>query len=348
MSWENNLMFLPSWCKLLSLQVWSCCSLWNLQKSKSYCSLSSFHSSPSAPSATGKNCWTLPASHPPGLSVEGTDGPMMLPRRPFHSALLCSPSTRTPQATWLHGVKHLAFSPAKRHCFKTQCSLWKIAIRDFICIHIYIYVWIEVIPILKHEAPTSMSLSSLAARQRWSLGSEGTVGQIRQNLMIKAWYCNLGKFFGKHDWHNRTTKSTQPNSTCNSQDQDLSKSKSGTPKMSAFLLGKHLGDECPILGPRPPPWAKPRSHLLRIHRIYGGSRLWSLDHFGGDPAFRKIPSSAAPAIELLKDFESWNRNVHWSDMIGPISCTMHSNQMPWRKASFCQDCNIQACVRPYL
>ena len=141
MSWENNLMFLPSWCKLLSLQVWSCCSLWNLQKSKSYCSLSSFHSSPSAPSATGKNCWTLPASHPPGLSVEGTDGPMMLPRRPFHSALLCSPSTRTPQATWLHGVKHLAFSPAKRHCFKTQCSLWKIAIRDFICIHIYIYMY---------------------------------------------------------------------------------------------------------------------------------------------------------------------------------------------------------------
>ena len=71
-----------------------------------------------------KNCWTLPASHPPGLSVEGTDGPMTLPRRPFHAALLCSPSTRTPQATWLvSAVKHLAFSPAKRHCFKTQGSL---------------------------------------------------------------------------------------------------------------------------------------------------------------------------------------------------------------------------------
>ena len=185
MSWENNLVFLPSWCKLLSLQVWSCCSLWNLQKSKSYCSSSSFHSSPSAPSAAPSSQsppWPLRWGNRWPNDATQAPVPLSLALQSIHA------NAAGHLAAWWGGVKHLAFSPAKRHCFKSQGSLWKIAIRNFICdmysiyICIYIYVWIEVIPIFKHEAPTSMSLSSLAARQRWSLGSEGAVGQVWQNL----------------------------------------------------------------------------------------------------------------------------------------------------------------------
>ena len=184
--------------------------------------------------------------------------------------------------------------------------------------------------------------------------------------MIKKWNSDLGKvFFGRicETMIGTTELPCQLSSiphwiSLNSKYQHISKIQRSEPprQRSALLLGKQLGDWCPILGPHPPAISRDGSpisqatessaanppHSRRPLPVAIGS-IWQWF------SFQKIPSSTVPTKELLKTEGLWvlksECTLVWRDR---FSLMYASFKCHGEQRVFCQDCSIQACAGPYL